>query len=103
MVRTIKLDTTSLQPTVEFLRGLEGVDVVEQTAPRRLRITYHFNRIGWGTLCEHMKSSGAYQQGGMLSRLRDGWRDFMEENMRDNLRHQPACCSKPPVGAGRRK
>jgi hypothetical protein len=102
MVRTIKLDTTSLQPVVELLQGLEGVDVVEQTAPQKLRITYNFSRIGWGTLCEQMKSIGAYKQSGMLNRWRDGWRDFKEQNMRDNLRHQPACCSKPPVGAGRK-
>jgi hypothetical protein len=102
MVRTIKLDTTNLQPAVELLQGLEGVEVVEQSAPQKLRVTYNISKTGWGTLCEHIKSIGAYKQSGMLNRWRDVWREFTEQNMRDNLSHQPACCSKPPAGAGRK-
>lgn len=102
MVRSIKLDTAAMQSASETLRVIEGVDAVEQTAPQKLRVTYDVTRTGWIALCEQLKSIGAYSQSGMMARWRDGWRDFQEQNMRDNLRYQPACCSKPPVGAGRK-
>lgn len=102
MVRSIKLDATAMQSASDVLQGIEGVDAVEQTAPQKLRITYDVTRTGWSALLEQLKGVGAYNQSGVLARWRDGWRDFAEQNMRDNLRHQPACCSKPPVGAGRK-
>lgn len=102
MVRSIRLDAAAMQSASEALQGIDGVDAVEQTAPHKLRVTYDVTRTGWIALCERLKAAGAYGQSGMLARWRDGWRDFEEQNMRENLRHQPACCSKPPVGAGRR-
>ncbi len=102
IVRSIKLDAAAVQSASDALQGIEGVDAVEQATPQKLRVTYDVTKTGWGALCEQLKSVGAYTQGGMLARWRDGWRDFEEQNMRDNLHHLPACCSKPPIGAGRK-
>jgi hypothetical protein len=100
----VKLKVTAETSKIasETLREIKGVDKVELITPQRLRITYDVNHTGWATLRERLQAVGAYPQSGLLVRWRDGWREFIEQNMRDNLRHTPACCSKPPVGGGLR-
>lgn len=100
MVVKLKLASEMSQEADEVLRGIQGVDEVEQIAPQRLRVTYDVTHTGWATLRERLQAIGAYSQTGMLARWRDGWREFLEQNMRDNLNHKPACCSKAPVGGG---
>jgi len=102
IVRNIKLDSASLEAAMGALQGVEGIDALEQVGPQRLRITYDVTRTGWGALLEKLKAADAEPAGGLFARWRNDWRDFQEQNMRDNLRHQPACCSKPPAGAGRK-
>ena len=85
----------------EVLREINGVDDVEQLTPERLRITYDVNQTSWAKLRERLQATGVYSQAGLFALWRDGWREFQEQNTRDNLRHKPACCSKPPSG-GRR-
>lgn len=98
MVVKLKVNVDTLQVAGEVLREINGVDKVEQLTPQRLRITYDVNQTGWAVLCERLQEAGVYAQTGLLARWRDNWREFIEQNMRDNLRHTPACCSKPPAG-----
>lgn len=100
--RVIKVSVPpdKLQAASDTLRDSEGVALVERVAPQRLRVTYDINHTGWAVLRERLQAIGAYSQTGLLVRWRDGWREFQEENIRDNLRHKPACCSEPPPGAG---
>jgi len=102
VVRSIRLGAAVVEAASDALRRMEGVDAVEVATPRKLRVTYDVTRTGWGALCEQLKSVGAYEPSRLRGRWRDGWREFQEQNMRDNLSHRPACCSKPPAGAGRR-
>lgn len=102
MVVKVKVYAENLPAAGVVLREIKGVDKVEQIAPQRLRITYDVNRIGWATLRTRLQSIGAYAQTGWFARWRDSWREFIEQNMRANLQHRPACCSKPPAGAGLR-
>lgn len=82
----------------EILREIDGVDGIEQLTPECLRITYDINQTSWAKLRERLQTKGAYSNTGLFSRWRDGWREFVEQNTRDNLSHKPACCSKPPSG-----
>jgi hypothetical protein len=102
MVVKLKISAETSQVAGEALRQIKGVGKVEQITPHRLRITYDVNQTGWAMLRERLQETGAYAQAGLLARWRDGWREIIEQNMRDNLRHTPACCSKPPAGAGLR-
>jgi len=102
MVVKLKLNAEMYQVADEALREIKGVDKVEQLSRQRLRITYDVNHTGWALLRERLQVVGASAQSGLLARWRDGWCEFIEQNMRDNLRHTPACCSKPPAGGGLR-
>ncbi|MEJ2393074.1 MAG: hypothetical protein P8019_17005 [Gammaproteobacteria bacterium] len=100
MVVKMKVSTGQMQIVLETLRGIDGVDKLEQLTPARFRITYDVNQTGWARLREQLQAIGAYSQAGVFARWRDGVREMLEQNMRYNLNHKPACCSKPPAGGG---
>lgn len=102
MVVKVKVNVDQSQAAGAALHEIKGVDKVELMAPQRLRITYDVNLTNWSELRACLQSLGAYAQTGLLAHWRDSWREFIEQNMRANLHHRPACCSKPPVGAGLR-
>jgi len=93
-------DSVLRERAVELMRGTEGVDVVE-IGGEQLSISYDFSHTSWSKLCEALTQAGVYQPSGTFARWRDSWREFQDQNMRENLGHRAACCSKPPPGAGR--
>ncbi len=101
--RTLKLsDSSTQQRAGEIVRAIEGVQSVKAQGEQQLLITYDYTRISWATLCDALTGSGVYTPRGVWTRWRDSWRDLVDHNMRDNLSHRAACCSKPPPGAGKR-
>lgn len=96
----MKVSSGQMQVVIESLQEIDGVDKLEQLTPARLRITYDVNQTGWAKLRERLQSIGAYSQAGVFVRWRDGVREMLEQNMRYNLNHKAACCSKPPAGGG---
>ncbi|MBI1425117.1 MAG: hypothetical protein GC149_16845 [Gammaproteobacteria bacterium] len=102
MVVKLKITADSSQAIGEVLSEIKGVVKVEQMTPQRLRITYDVNQTGWAMLRGRLQKAGVDTQKSLFTRWRDNWREFIEQNMRDNLRHTPACCSKVPVGGGLR-
>lgn len=99
-VLKIKLTDSISKSMSAALNDIDGVDKLELIPPQYLRITYDVTKTTWMALREQLQSQGVYSHTGILMRWRDGWRDFLEQNMRDNLQHKPACCSKPPAGGG---
>lgn len=87
---------------IDKLRNMEGIDDLVYQDNQQLRITYDVTRTGWNQIRHLLHTGGIYSEHGMLARLREGFRNFKEQNIRDNLNYKPACCSKPPAGAGRR-
>lgn len=103
VVRTLKLaDSSAHQHASEIVRTIEGVRSVNAQGTRRLRITYDFTQLSWMKLCDTLTKAGLYTAKGFIGRWRDSWRDLVDHNMRENLSHRAACCSKPPPGAGRK-
>lgn len=101
VTRVVKLKSgASLQHARDALRALDGVVSVDVKGQQQLHISYDFTRLTWAAVCETLKRAGDYTPN-WLARWRDGWRDQLDYNMRDNLTHRAACCSKPPPGAGR--
>jgi hypothetical protein len=102
VVRSLQISDDSVrQRAGEIIRALEGVEAVEAVG-QELRISYDFSHTSWAKVCEALKSAGLYAPRGVFTRWRDSWREFQDQNMRENLGHRAACCSKPPPGAGRR-
>jgi len=101
VVRRLKIaDSMKRERAVELMRDIEGVDVVESDG-QQLSISYDFSHTSWAKLCDALLQADLYQPSGTFARWRDSWRDFQDQNMRENLGHRAACCSKPPPGAGR--
>jgi len=101
VVRRLKIaDNSQREHARELLRDIEGVEVIESDG-EQLRIGYDFSHTSWSKLCETLLQAGVYQPSGTFARWRDSWREFQDQNMRENLGHRAACCSKPPPGAGR--
>ncbi len=99
VVRTLELadESASLRAS-ELLRGLNGISKVE-VEKQQLHITYDITRTNWSVICAALMNAGLYSRKGFIARWRDSWRDQLDQNMRDNLTHKAACCSKPPPGA----
>lgn len=99
VLRTLELaDESAPLRASELLCGLEGVSKVE-AEKQQLHITYDITRTNWTVICNVLVKAGLYSQKGLIARLRDSWREQLDQNMRDNLTHKAACCSKPPPGA----
>ena len=87
----------------QLLQGLPGVLAVEERSPLRLRIRYDVLKTDYGTLYAALAQAGVAMPVGRLARWRCAWYAFQDANLRDNAGYRPACCSKPPPGAGRRQ
>ncbi len=98
----IKVTAEMLSLALETLRAINGVDDVERVSDEQLHIIYDVNQTRWLALRDQLQAVGAYNKSGRFARWRDRLRDFKEQNVRDNMKHRPACCSKPPTGAGHR-
>lgn len=101
VVRRLKIvERVQRDRAVELMRDIEGVDAVESDG-EHLSISYDFSHTSWAKLCDALRQAGLYQPSGTFARWRDSWREFQDQNMRENRGHRAACCSKPPPGAGR--
>ncbi|SCZ60353.1 hypothetical protein [Thiohalomonas denitrificans] len=84
-------------------QSLPGVLAARNAGAGKLKVTYDIAETDYRTLQEALRRHGYPGPTGRLQRLRDSWYQFQDENRRANLEHKPACCSKPPPGASRRK
>lgn len=101
--RRLKLASAAMQQSaIALLRESEGVTRVVAEGQLALRVSYDFTRLSWAVVCEQLSRAGLYTPKRWWVRWRDGWRDQIDHNMRENLSHRAACCSQPPPGAGRR-
>jgi hypothetical protein len=82
---------------------VEGVLETElDKSKMRLWLTYDALKTDYSTLCSELTKAGVRLAARIWSRWRRDWYSFQDRNIRDNAGHRPACCSKPPPGAGRR-
>jgi len=102
MAIKVKFQAESLTVACEVLCDIDGVIAIEYNDDVHMTIIYDVTRTRWKTLRDRLRGLGVYQQNGIIARWRDVLHDYQEQNMRDNLGYKPACCSKPPVGSGRR-
>lgn len=100
LVIKIKVSAGQSPNVIDALERMDGVDRVESLSSQRLRLIYDVTRVNWQTISAELSKIGISTGEGWLGRWRNSWRAFIEENTRENLNYKPACCSKPPAGAG---
>ena len=102
--RTIRVDSLAPESAedLELLRSHEGVVSVSWNASRTaLTVTYDALETSYGELTHWLGSRGWALNQGCWARWRASVYRFVDVNVRDHSRHSPACCNKPPPGAGR--
>ncbi len=98
---TIRLTQSPSRTSLQRLSGVEGLLGAARHGAYRLELVYDLSRLCWSEVVPHLEQVGIRRKQGLWQRWRDGLRDLQDQNLRDNLKHTPACCSRPPVGAGR--
>ena len=104
--RVFRLDqTNTATPSAvrQYLEPQPSVIAVEETAkPDSVRVTYDVLRVDAKAVADLLVAAGATLRVSRWQKIRIAWFAQLDGNQRDNARHHPACCSKPPPTAGRR-
>ncbi len=99
----VALAPEALERLLQQLRAVPGVLAAEPDGGTdRVRVNYDLTRLDYHGVLAAVHAGGGVPAGGRWQRLRGGLFQFLDENARANLQNRPACCSKPPPGAGRR-
>lgn len=86
------------------LQQHEGIlAVIPNPTDSQVRIRYDVRHWDFTQIQALLTQLGATAHTGLWQRWRSGWFVNMDNNIRDNARHHPVCCSKPPVVSVRHK
>ena len=97
-------DALALPDFVSYLTAKQGIlDVVPDTVQRSVRVRYDVRHVDFAGVQAMLNQAGAASPQGLWQRLRTEWLVNLDNNLRDNASSHPACCSRPPAGAGGRK
>ena len=96
------VDAPALGNAIEALGRLDGVLAAEPLGQHSgVRLTYDVRRLNAAQVLEQLRALGVRPGSGLWQRWRMSWAMMVDRNIRDNAAHHPACCSKPPPGAGK--
>lgn len=94
-------DALELPDFVPYLTAKQGIlDVVPDTVQRSVRVRYDVRHVDFAGVQAMLNQAGAALPEGLWQRLRTEWLVNLDNNLRDNASSHPACCSRPPAGAG---
>ncbi|HEY7866475.1 MAG TPA: cation transporter [Psychromonas sp.] len=68
-----------------------------------LHIAYDVTHINLDAIKLLLAKHGAAFSEGWWNHLKEGYYKFVDQNMLDNIKHKPACCSRPPPGSTKHK
>lgn len=68
-----------------------------------LHIAYDVTHINLDAIKLVVVKHGAELSGGWWNHFKESYYKFVEQNMKDNLKHKPSCCSRPPPGSTKHK
>ena len=100
--RRLKL-TGLAQQGVELAKleveSIRGVDVVDLSAKGgRLSVSDDASVTSISAILDILQSHDIKPASDWWNRLKLSWDKQIDENVRDNAKHVPHCCSKPPPG-----
>lgn len=99
--RQLSLDhvpqSEQLSEAMQGINALAGMDDVRYDAARlRLRLAYDASKLNIDDIRQLLTAQGIVLKNTAWSRFRTGYYRFVDQNIRDNARHEPVCCHRPP-------
>jgi hypothetical protein len=68
-----------------------------------LQIAYDVTHINLDIIKRLVVKHGAEFYGGWLNNFKQGYYKFVDQNMIENSKHKPSCCSRPPARSTKHK
>ncbi|PKH02105.1 hypothetical protein CXF72_13390 [Psychromonas sp. MB-3u-54] len=68
-----------------------------------LHIAYDVTHINLDAIKLVVVKHGAAFSEGWWNHFKEGYYNFVDQNMKDNIKHKPSCCSRPPPGSTKHK
>lgn len=91
-------------PMCEEIAQLLGIDEVSfEQQSEKLSIAYDPTHVDLDDIEGIVQRHGAEIAANWWNRVKTGYYRFVDQNVRDNAKHQPHCCHKLPPGHQRRK
>ncbi|TCK02345.1 heavy-metal-associated domain-containing protein [Marinobacterium mangrovicola] len=91
------LDAGKAAAIAEEIEPLRGVDSVRlDPDSQRLDIAYDASVLQLDQIEAIVRSHGSDLDQGWWTRFKEGWYRYTDQNIKDNAKHEPFCCSKVP-------
>ena len=91
----------ALDEGVKQVGSVPGVTQAEVNSDRtKLEVTYDVREATAEDIQSALETAEMAAPSSVWRRIRVAWQSNLDINCRDNAAHRPACCSKPPPGAG---
>ncbi|CAI8225912.1 MAG: Uncharacterised protein [Marinobacterium sp. xm-d-530] len=81
---------------VESIRGVDMVDLGVKNGS--LSVSYDASIASISAILDILESHDIKPESDWWNRLKLSWDKQIDQNVRDNAKHVPHCCSKPPPG-----
>jgi hypothetical protein len=81
---------------VESIRGVDRVNLSVKSG--RLSVSYDASITSIIAILDMLQTQGIEPASDWWNRLKISWDKQIDQNVRDNAKHVPHCCSKPPTG-----
>lgn len=100
--RKVKLTGLANQELVALtteIESLKGIDQIEFDVERGLmKASYDASITNIDIILETLKQHSIEPSKGWWNRYKLDWDRQIDQNVRENAKHEPHCCSKPPAG-----
>lgn len=91
------LDAEKAAAIAQEIEPLIGVDSLTlDPDSRRLDIAYDASVLQLEQIEEIVRRHGSDLDHGWWTRFKEGWYRYTDQNIQDNAKHEPFCCSKVP-------
>jgi hypothetical protein len=81
---------------IESIRGVDTLDLQAQSG--RMSVSYDASVTSISAILDRLQSQGIEPASDWWNRFKLNWDQQIDQNVRDNAKHVPHCCSKPPPG-----
>ncbi|MBD2859866.1 hypothetical protein IB286_12720 [Spongiibacter sp. KMU-158] len=102
-VKLHKLDPTNASKILAEIDELPWIDQVSLNSKNgQLKMVYEASHHNIDEMIAIIEKHGASISNDFWSRIKLGWQRQIDENIKDNAKHEAACCSKIPPGYRRK-
>lgn len=89
-------NTAEIKPLINEIVGVDSIHL--QVESMLMRVSYDASLTDMETLLKILSNHEVFPHSGWWTQYKLKWDRQVDLNIRDNAKHQPHCCSKPPPG-----